>query len=131
METLQVRTALARLVARWRDYRAAVAAVRELEETDPDTIAAIAAECGLTMREFREVVRNGSGAESLMARMMAAFDLDPVHLRATVPAMMREVEALCSRCTAKGRCARELGAGTAALHAGAFCPNAETFARLV
>ena len=65
-----------------------------------------------------------------MHRMMAAFDLDAARLRDSAPAVLREIEVLCSRCGAKGRCGRELDAGTATENAHAFCPNSETFEAL-
>jgi hypothetical protein len=44
--------------------------------------------------------------------------------------VMRDIETICSRCGAKGRCARELASGSATGHADEFCPNAPTFEAL-
>lgn len=131
MNTYRVKSAFGHLVDRWRDYRAAVAELRELQDLDPDMVATIAAECGLSSGELREIVAHGSRADGLMERMMAAKGLEPERLRRELPAVMRDIEVLCARCVAKGRCARELEAGTAARNAADFCPNADTFAALV
>jgi hypothetical protein len=125
------RTAFAHFVEKWRDYRAALAELREIEAMEPETVAAVAGECGLSVAELREVVAHGSGASNLMDRMMQAYGLDPRGLRARDPLTARDIEVLCSRCATKGRCRRELEAGTAAGHADDFCPNAYTFERLV
>jgi hypothetical protein len=131
MGSQRFRTAFEHLVEKWRDYRAALADLREFEAMEPDMMSAIAAECGLSVTELREVVVHGSGASSLMARMMKAYGLDPEGLRTRDPHTMRGIEGLCSRCLTKGRCRRELNAGTAAGHADDFCPNAFTFERLI
>jgi hypothetical protein len=108
MGSQRFRAAFEHLVEKWCDYRAALADLREFEAMEPDMMAAIAGECGLSVTELRDVVVHGSGASSLMARMMQAYG-----------------------CLAKGRCRRELDAGTAADHADGFCPNAYTFERLI
>ena len=118
------------LMSKWRDYLATRASLRELESSDPGLVAELAGELGLSASELREVVRHGAGADRLMHRMMAAFDLDAESLHDGAPQVLREIEILCSRCGAKGRCARELDAGTAAENASAFCPNSETFEAL-
>lgn len=118
------------LVSKWRDYRATLAGLRELESSDPGLVAELAGELGLSASDLREVVAHGAGADRLMHRMMSAFDLDGEKLHVGAPAVLREIEILCSRCGAKGRCARELDAGTAAENASAFCPNSETFEAL-
>jgi hypothetical protein len=131
MGSQRFRAAFEHLVEKWCDYRAALADLREFEAMEPDMMAAIAGECGLSVTELRDVVVHGSGASSLMARMMQAYGLDPEGLRTRDPHTMRDIEGLCSRCLAKGRCRRELDAGTAADHADGFCPNAYTFERLI
>ncbi|MEP9388542.1 DUF6455 family protein [Mesorhizobium sp. KR9-304] len=131
MGSQRFRAAFERFVEKWRDYRAALADLREIEAMEPDTVAAVAAGCGLSVAELREVVADGSSATSLMARMMKAYGLDPEGLRARDPLTTRDIEVLCSRCVTKGHCRRELDAGTAADHADGFCPNAHTFERMV
>jgi hypothetical protein len=130
MKTQRFRTAFENLLEKWRDYRAALAELRELEAMEPSELAATAANCGLSVGELREVVANSAGAPALMVRMMRAYGLDPEKVRRLDPLMMRDIEGLCSRCAAKGRCRHELNAGTAVDHADVFCPNAYTFERL-
>jgi len=119
------------LVARWRDYQANVAGLREIEACGPEMVAQMAADLGMTQSELEEVVSHGAGADKLMTRMIAAFGLNAEELERTDPAVIRDMSILCSRCETKGRCVHELDAGTAAEHAGEFCPNANTFALFV
>lgn len=67
----------------------------------------------------------------LMEGMMRARGFDPEQLRHSFGTLLRDVERVCSRCRATGRCRRELEAGTAAEHAHEFCPNAGTFDDLI
>ena len=119
------------LVARWRDYQANVAGLREIEACGPEMVAQMAAELGMTRSELEEVVSHGAGADRLMARMIAAFGLNAGEMERQDPAMVRDMSILCSLCETKRRCAHELDAGTAAEHAHAFCPNASTFELLL
>lgn len=119
------------LVARWRNYQESVAGIREIEACGPEMVARMAGELGMTAAELEQVVAHGAGADRLMARMIEAFGLDGKKLQHDDPAMVRDMSILCSRCETKGRCVHELDAGTAALHAEEFCPNAKTFELLV
>lgn len=131
MNAGRFRTAFESLVKKWCEYREALAELRELEALEPELLAATAAENGLSVQELREIVVNGSGAPDLMIRMMEAHGLNPETVRRRHPLVMRDIEGLCARCTAKGRCRRELDAGTAVEYAEELCPNAYTFERLV
>lgn len=119
------------LVARWREYQANVAGIREMEACGPEMVAQMASELGMTAAELEQVVSHGAGADKLMARMIAAFGLNAGELQRRDPAMVRDMSILCSLCETKGRCVHELDAGTAAEHAHEFCPNAPTFELLL
>lgn len=127
MDTQTLKLALVRSFRNWRDHRAAMAELRSLAVRHPDLFAATARECGMSPTELRTVVSSGHGAKALMERMMEVFDLDPRTIGRSDPALMRDIQILCSRCDRKGVCRRELDSGTARENAFAFCPNAEMF----
>lgn len=118
------------MLARWHEHRSTRAAMDELAGCDPETLAEIARDVQVSVDDLREITAKGAGADRLMQRMMAAYGIDMDEMRNEAPTMLRDVAVLCSRCSEKGRCARELDAGTAAEHAHEFCPNAETFASM-
>ena len=64
---------------------------------------------------------------ALMEGMIRARGFDPEQLRQSFGVLLRDMELVCTRCHATGRCLRELKAGTAADHAHEYCPNAATF----
>jgi hypothetical protein len=115
---------------KWQDYQRSIADWRDLQACDPDLVAAMASDLNLSVRDFERIVANGAGSDRLMEGMMAAFQLDGAELRKEAPATLRDAELTCARCSARKRCARELAAGTAAVNAKHFCPNADLFAML-
>lgn len=125
--TTGVRHLLESIARRWRNHRDAVVTLREIDCMDPALASEIAAEAGLSVRELRDVISHGVGANRLMRRMMAAYGIDISEIEQDAPGMLRDIAVLCSRCKAKGRCEEELAAGTARESARSFCPNADTF----
>lgn len=118
---------LQNLLTRWREHRSTRTALDELVACDPAILAEVSRDIQISVDDLKEITAKGAGADRLMARMMSAYGIDPNRTSAAAPSTLRDVAVLCSKCDAKGRCARELDAGTAALHAHEFCPNAETF----
>jgi hypothetical protein len=129
--TTGVRQLLENIAQRWRDHRDVIATLREIDGMDPAVASEIAAEAGLSVHELRDVISHGAGANRLMQRMMGAYGIDMREVGEEAPGLLPDVSVLCSRCRDKGRCAEELEAGTARENAHQFCPNAETFERLV
>ncbi|MGV7032685.1 heavy-metal resistance [Methylobacterium symbioticum] len=65
-----------------------------------------------------------------IANLMRSLNLDPEAIRRREPETMMKLEAACLGCTERGRCARELWAGSAAGTYHEFCPNAARIDRL-
>ncbi len=124
------RNMLLELTERWQSHRSSRAALAELDGCDPSLVAEIARDARIDPAELRDIVARGAGADLLMERMLSAYDIDIGKLRSEAPNLMRDIAILCSKCDAKGRCRRELDAGTAARNASEFCPNHESMAAL-
>lgn len=107
---------------RWQQRRDRQAAVRALASMGPEQAETLAADIGMSLGDLREVVDKGGRATRLLERTLQARGLAASSIP---PRTLREIETTCSRCEAKGICARELKAGTAVAHAAAFCPNYE------
>jgi hypothetical protein len=114
----------------WESYRRSAAAQVELDACDPELVAEMARDLNLSMNDFKTVVANSVGTEQLLDGMLVAFHLDGARLQEEAPGALREAQITCARCSAKKRCSRELGAGTAALNAEHFCPNTDLFTML-
>lgn len=127
MTGLATREVFNRWAQKWQAHRSARAALAELDGMDPSIVGEIARESGLDVADLREVVAKGADADKLMYRMMEAFGIDAQKLAREAPAFLKEVSIACSKCDDKGRCRRELAAGTARQHAAEFCPNEASF----
>ncbi len=105
--------------------RAYAARQEELAHFSREDIAAMATDLGMTEADLRDVLPRGADNTLLMDSMMRARGLDPDDVRRSLSPLVRELELACTRCTATGRCRRELAAGTAAARCHTFCNNAD------
>ena len=97
----------------------------------PEDVRQIAHELGMSPGELRELATKGPNSADLLGKMLAALKVDPNELSKENIAVMRDLQRLCVSCDHKGRCRRELAAGTAAEHFHEFCPNAFTLDALL
>jgi hypothetical protein len=103
----------------------------ELATMSRDEIRDLASDLSLAEGDLRALSASLADNTALMEGMMRARGFEPEQVRRSFGRLMRDVERVCSRCRATGRCRRELDAGTAAKHAHEYCPNADTFDDLV
>jgi hypothetical protein len=71
-------------------------------------------------------VRQSSQGANELPYTLTALGIDEAALRRAEPALLRDMECVCSFCTHKRRCHQELAAGTAATNYVEYCENAET-----
>jgi uncharacterized protein YjiS (DUF1127 family) len=86
----------------------------------------VARDLNVTTADLEELVRQGSQSANELARMLTAMDIDETALRRAEPALLRDMERVCSPCTQKRRCHEELANGTTATNYVEYCENAET-----
>jgi hypothetical protein len=67
---------------------------------------------------------------SLLFRRMEMHQIDPTHLAHRDPLLFRELQALCTLCPSKDRCAGDNLSDAMSEASGAYCPNAKTFIAL-
>ncbi len=68
----------------------------------------MASELHLQPAELRGMVRRGADAADLLLERMHALHLDAERVARGEPAVMRDLERLCSICPTKRRCRKEL-----------------------
>jgi transcriptional regulator with XRE-family HTH domain len=103
---------------------------RELNEmmqfaTDPGELELVARELNVTPADLERLVRQGSQSANELPYTLAALDIDEAALRRAEPALLRDMERVCSFCTHKRQCHQELAAGTAATNYVEYCENAD------
>jgi len=120
------------LLTRALDWiKARAARQDELARLSGHDIAAMATDLGLSEADLRDVLPRAADNSLLMDRMILARGLDPVAVRHSLAALVRDLELTCTRCPDTARCRRELDAGTAATHCHEYCLNADTLDDLV
>ncbi len=103
---------------------------RELNElmdcaADPGELERIARDLNVTPADLEVLVRQGSQSADELPHVLTALDIDEAALSRAEPALLRDMERVCSLCTHKRRCHRELAAGSAAVNYVEYCENAD------
>jgi hypothetical protein len=104
---------------------------RELKElmeyaADPGELERVARELNVTPADLEMLVRQGSQAANELPYTLTALGIDETALRRAEPALLRDMERVCSFCAHKRQCHQELAAGTAATNYVEYCENEDT-----
>ena len=100
--------------------------LREMREMDAANFGQIANELRMSSADLEALVRQGPHSADELPKMLAALGIDQHDLARTEPLVLRDMERVCSLCTHKRQCDRDLAAGTAATHYEEYCGNAGT-----
>ena len=100
--------------------------LREMREMDAANFGQIANELRMSSADLETLVRQGPHSADELPKMLAALGIDQHDLARTEPLVLRDMERVCSLCTHKRQCDRDLAAGTAATHYEEYCGNAGT-----
>jgi hypothetical protein len=113
-------------LVRWFDFRSA----EELAGLDPNLRRQIAEDLAVPETELLDLMTHGHGNHELMPAMVRQLGLSPAAIKVAEPAVWRDMERLCSHCTAVGRCRKDLASGRAAVSYREYCLNAGTIEAL-
>jgi hypothetical protein len=116
---------LARLADWWRTLRQEHADLERLR-AGGNGIEAVARDVGLSVSELCDVARKGRGASDLLRRRLSALGINAKRLTRAQPAVIRDLEKVCSLCGSKHRCAHDLANEPADPRWRKYCPNAQT-----
>jgi hypothetical protein len=96
----------------------------ELRRCNPETARRILEERGLIDGPHWQVPAAGRVAVRLLSRLMRSLGLDPVHVAATNPKLMRTMQQACIACGARQRCEQAFERAQVRSTYQEFCPNA-------
>lgn len=96
----------------------------ELDALDADERNRVAHDLGVSADQLDYLVRESHDPVEL-PRMLAAIGIDEAGLRRAQPALMRELQRVCSLCESSTLCHHEIESGTAGVSYPYFCPNAD------
>jgi hypothetical protein len=94
--------------------------------TDPGELERVARELNVTPADLERLVRQSLHDANELPYTLTALGIDEAALRRAEPAILRDMERVCSFCTHKRRCHQELAAGTAATNYVEYCDNADS-----
>jgi hypothetical protein len=115
----------------WRRKRGKMRESRQrLDQCDAHEVARIARDVGLSSHELQDMVKRGPDAAKLLLRRMAALHLSPDVVTKSEPAVMRDLQRLCSMCASKKRCQRALASNPDDPVWRRYCPNVGTLVAL-
>ena len=113
------------LFADWLQQRRELNELREFA-ADPGELERVARELSVTPIDLERLVRQSSQGANELPYTLTALGIDETALWRAQPALLRDMERVCSFCTHKRRCHAELAAGTAAMNYVEYCENADT-----
>ena len=120
-------TSLIETFADWLKHRRELNEIRQLDRAEFDRIAA---DLEISSGDLDELVRRGLHAADELPVLLKALGIDEAKLENTHPLVLRDMERVCTLCTHKAECDRDLAAGSAAAHYRGYCPNASTIEEL-
>jgi hypothetical protein len=104
-----------------REFDRADGLQRPVQRLDP-----VADEVNVTPVVLKRLVQQRSQSANELPYTLTALGIDEAALWGTELAVLLDMERVCSACTHKRRCHRELAAGTAATNYVEYCENADT-----
>ena len=124
-------TVVAPVLSGFRRWRKTEALRAELRHMPQDERPRVLSDVGLTESDIDHLIADHPGPETLLPGWLAVAGVDRGHVRDAHPAVLRDMQRVCSRCGAWKRCQSALERGeTYAAHSD-YCPNAATIDELI
>lgn len=109
--------------ANWLKHRRELSEIRRMDTAEFDRIAG---DLRVSPGDLDTLVRRGPHAADELPHLLKALGIDEADLARSEPLVLRDMMRVCSLCSHKRECDRELHAGTSAEHYQGYCPNAST-----
>lgn len=118
-------------VDRIREWIAVRAAKEELRRLGDQEAGRIAKDTGVGVSELYQLNRLGHRTADLLPRRLKSLGLDPRDIDNRRPALMRDMQRVCTFCKRHGTCARELARPLEPSERWkTYCPNSATIEAL-
>jgi hypothetical protein len=120
------KTLAGRLIDSFGEWLSHQRRIDEMEGLHPADFERMASSLGMSSGDLVTLVRKGPHAADELPKMLAELGINAEALSRVQPAVYHDMERVCARCEAKGRCDRDLASHTAAQHYEDYCLNAST-----
>jgi hypothetical protein len=107
----------------WLHHRRELSEIRQMDRTDFNRIAS---DLRISPADLDGLVRQGPHAADELPKLLKTLGIDQATLANTEPLLLRDMERVCSLCSHKRQCDRDLAAGTSAEHYHGYCLNASS-----
>ena len=101
-----------------------------MQRFDRQELESIAHELNMSPAELGALVLMSSDSLESLSRRLSHADISEARLAASQPEVLRDLRRVCSQCTSKARCARDLKRERRATPS-QYCPNEHTLQALV
>jgi hypothetical protein len=116
-------------ILRWLRARTSGQAY-ELGACGDREVEQIAKDIGVSPAELYQLARSDAAGAELLLQRLAALDLDCKEVARLMPETMHDLQRLCTLCTARRRCARDLAQHPDDPNWKDYCPNVATLLAL-
>ena len=102
----------------------------ELDRLSEPELSRIASDVGISDADLRELTGKDQDSAALLLRRLAALGLETSEVRRQWPAVLRDLQRLCSVCESKGRCQWDIDRDPDDPRWREYCPNVLTLDNL-
>jgi hypothetical protein len=110
----------------WRNWRHSRAAVREVDELGGPELSRVAHDVGLNAPQLRTMAGKWPDAADLLSQRLAALELDEQTVARTEPAVLRDMQRVCTMCAEKPHCGHDIDRNPSDPEWRDYCPNVQT-----
>jgi hypothetical protein len=110
----------------WRNWRHGLAAIREIDELAGPELSRVAQDVGLNAPQLRTMAGKWPDAADLLSQRLAALQIDEQAVARTEPAVLRDMQRVCSMCPDKPQCSHDIDRDPSDPEWRDYCPNVET-----
>ena len=103
---------------------------QEFERLAPSDFDLIARDLGMSSAELRAISSKGRDAAAMLLKRMTTLHLDPAKVAHDHPAVMQDLERLCSTCESQQRCRKDMLRDPNDPVWRSYCPNDDTLRAL-
>ncbi|MGY3549122.1 hypothetical protein ACVWZ4_004511 [Bradyrhizobium sp. USDA 4472] len=115
-----------RLIGRVADWLGQLLRSADIRALGTSEVESIARDLRIPRAELETLIAHSRQGAKELPQLLEALGIDEGSIADKEPGVLRDLTLVCSLCSTKFRCNREMQAGTAALHYPEYCANSYT-----
>lgn len=110
----------------WRNWKQGRATLFEIDGLESGELSRVARDIGVNSSELRTLAGKWPDAADLLSQRLAALQLSEDAVARAEPAVLRDLQRVCTLCDDKQRCGHDIDRGPSDPAWRTYCPNVET-----